>query len=263
MFLSELRPVTIRQPKALTIGRMKDLVLHRKLPILAAFSLAACGTTSGGSQAPSGAYEAPELPGAGQAPYASIAYAEAAAEGGVPAPVQGLPTDYDEEVTIDMLDDLKVDGTRRYAQAMQVANDGQEAPSAAPARLSAASSPPSAPPPPRGGDDGFDGVTISVLPAAAAAPAPAPRGPQYGVHLASYKTETSLRTGWTVLSQDHGDLLAGVSPFATSVDVPGKGRFTRLLAGPIESATRAKDLCASLQRRDVYCAVLPLDGDPF
>lgn len=82
---------------------------------------------------------------------------------------------------------------------------------------------------------------------------------QWGVHLASYKLEANARTGWAELTHATPDLLAGLAPYYSVVDIPGKGRFIRLIAGPLPSEQAANALRRKFERHGVYAAarVLP------
>ncbi|TVM32522.1 SPOR domain-containing protein [Oceanidesulfovibrio marinus] len=82
---------------------------------------------------------------------------------------------------------------------------------------------------------------------------------QWGVHLASYKMEANARNGWAELTQATPGLLAGLVPYYSVVDIPGKGRFIRLIAGPLPSQQAADALRREFERHGVYAAarVLP------
>lgn len=60
------------------------------------------------------------------------------------------------------------------------------------------------------------------------------------------------------MSGANADLLGGARPIVRQVDVPGKGMFYRLYAGPIASMEDARALCRALKARNVYCAPMRL-----
>ncbi|MCR9219831.1 MAG: SPOR domain-containing protein [Alphaproteobacteria bacterium] len=78
------------------------------------------------------------------------------------------------------------------------------------------------------------------------------------LHLASYKQSANAERGWRQLSGANADLLGGARPIVRQVDVPGKGMFYRLYAGPIASMEDARALCRALKARNVYCAPMRL-----
>lgn len=96
-------------------------------------------------------------------------------------------------------------------------------------------------------------TAMIAAPVEAAAPAPS-SGPQPAVHLASYRTTKAAEGGWAQLRRAHQNLLGGLTPEITKVDLgPGKGIFYRLKVGPLESSAAAKDLCGKLKLRRQYC----------
>ena len=81
-------------------------------------------------------------------------------------------------------------------------------------------------------------------------------GGEIMVHLASYRRYANAERGWSRLNQLYGDILGGLSPVIREVDLPEKGVFQRLFAGPVASDTQARDLCSRLQARGAYCTVM-------
>lgn len=77
------------------------------------------------------------------------------------------------------------------------------------------------------------------------------------VHLASYRDVENANTGWSQLLSEYGDLLGGLGPLVNQVEIPNKGTFYRLRAGPLESLDAAKRLCAGLKARGAYCDAKP------
>jgi hypothetical protein len=87
---------------------------------------------------------------------------------------------------------------------------------------------------------------------------PAEAAGSRGLHLASYRDPASFEAGWRALTQRHPELRS-LRTTLRLVDVPGKGPFHRLVAGPLE-ADRARELCATLKARGQYCAVVEFTG---
>lgn len=83
----------------------------------------------------------------------------------------------------------------------------------------------------------------------------------FAVHLTSYRTMKGLRNDWPRLVRAHPEFLFGLRVRVTSVDLgPQKGEFYRLKAGPLPSRKFAQELCRSLRRRGLYCAVMRFTG---
>ncbi|WP_210681296.1 SPOR domain-containing protein [Marivibrio halodurans] len=78
------------------------------------------------------------------------------------------------------------------------------------------------------------------------------------LHLASYKNPANAERGWMQLSEANTDLLGAQRPIVRRVDLPGKGIFYRLHAGPVASMSDAKALCAALKARNLYCVPMQL-----
>ncbi|MEM9285388.1 MAG: hypothetical protein AAGA39_05845, partial [Pseudomonadota bacterium] len=101
-------------------------------------------------------------------------------------------------------------------------------------------------------------------PAAQANSAP-PRAPMpvpgAAVHLASYYDWPDAEQGWDILLEDHRSLLAGQQPILREVDLGARGRFVRLLAGPLPSVSDAQALCHQLEQEGAYCAPADPAGD--
>jgi hypothetical protein len=75
------------------------------------------------------------------------------------------------------------------------------------------------------------------------------------VHLASYKNPDNAEAGWKQLMAANRDLLEGTRPIVRQVDIPGRGIFYRLHAGPVASRGAGEEICKALARRGVYCKV--------
>ena len=95
-----------------------------------------------------------------------------------------------------------------------------------------------------------------------AAPAKAkPSKPDYAIHLASYRKMKTVRKEWERLVKAHPEHLMGLRVRVSKVTLgSGRGTFLRLKAGPLPSRPFAKELCASLQKQGLYCAVMRFTG---
>lgn len=78
------------------------------------------------------------------------------------------------------------------------------------------------------------------------------------VHLASYKDPANAEKGWQALVAGNGDQLTNLRPVIRQVEIPGRGVFYRLHAGPLASATAAEAMCQTLTSRGVYCKAVTL-----
>ncbi|MEM7739735.1 MAG: hypothetical protein AAF225_02910 [Pseudomonadota bacterium] len=81
------------------------------------------------------------------------------------------------------------------------------------------------------------------------------------VHLASYYDRPDAEQGWQILLHDHRSLLASQTPILREVDLGARGRFVRLLAGPLSSVSEAQALCHQLVQEGAYCAPADPSGD--
>jgi cell division septation protein DedD len=137
-------------------------------------------------------------------------------------------------------------------------------PPAASAPVAAEPAPPAAAPPP-------------APPAVAAAPAPpravAPPAPaasaakleavtqrppppgSYRIQLAALTSNDDAARAWEKLRKAFPDVLAGLTPAIVKVDLPGKGTFYRLQAGPLKDRDQANGACARIGRGG--CLVVP------
>jgi tetratricopeptide (TPR) repeat protein len=104
-------------------------------------------------------------------------------------------------------------------------------------------------------------------PAARRAVAPAARAPQPGlkpafsegiaaagqlIQLGAWRSQGDAANAWSRIAAASGSLLVGLSPQVLSVDLPGKGRFYRLRAGPIHPGD-APRLCTALRAKGYAC----------
>lgn len=77
----------------------------------------------------------------------------------------------------------------------------------------------------------------------------------FGLHLASYKSEASVDTGWKRLKGQLPGLIDGMNPVVKRVDLGSKGVFYRLHAAPVTNQAAAADLCRQIKARGAYCKV--------
>jgi tetratricopeptide (TPR) repeat protein len=72
------------------------------------------------------------------------------------------------------------------------------------------------------------------------------------IQLGAYRAEGQAADGWNHLVGRAGGLLSGLTPQIVSVDLPGRGRYWRLRAGPM-GRHDAHQLCAQLKSRGLAC----------
>ncbi len=102
-------------------------------------------------------------------------------------------------------------------------------------------------------------VEIAIRPAAqaaVAAPAASTQAPAWRVHMASLRSEAAAVTEWQRIKQRHSGELGDMKLTVEPVDLPEKGRFYRVLAGPIVDKAKADQLCAILTAGDQYCRAM-------
>ncbi len=85
----------------------------------------------------------------------------------------------------------------------------------------------------------------------------------YGLHLASYRLESNATKGWSLLETQYATVLAGLEPRLRMIDIPGKGAFYRLVAGPYSSRNAALEACKMIKMTGDYCIVTEFGGAPF
>lgn len=90
-------------------------------------------------------------------------------------------------------------------------------------------------------------VQISQLPAA-------PNG--YVIHLASYRKVEDADRGWAQMLEGHGDMLQGLELSIRRVDIPERGTFFRIHAGPLADRDSAVALCNRINSLGSYCQPL-------
>lgn len=85
----------------------------------------------------------------------------------------------------------------------------------------------------------------------------------YTVQLASYRSESEATAGWTSLTTEQKDLLAGLPHSVAKADLGGtKGIYYRLQAGTFGDKKDAKALCSGLKSRSIDCMVVEATAAP-
>ncbi len=87
-----------------------------------------------------------------------------------------------------------------------------------------------------------------------------PKGPQPGVHLASYRSVKQAEDGWKLIQRRHRTVLKDMEHEVAKVDLGKKGVYYRLKAGPLDSAAEAKRVCADLKKRRQFCEPTTVGG---
>ena len=87
-----------------------------------------------------------------------------------------------------------------------------------------------------------------------------PKGPQPGVHLASYRSEKQAEDGWKLIQRRHRTVLKDMEHEVAKIDLGKKGVYYRLKAGPLKSAGEAKGICADLKKRRQFCEPTTIGG---
>lgn len=95
-------------------------------------------------------------------------------------------------------------------------------------------------------------------PPSALAPVAAPSGTPGAVYvqLASARSEDGAMSEWKRISTKNADLLTGLLPAVAQAEVPDKGTFFRLRAGPISDRAAAQELCGNLIARGLTCLIV-------
>ncbi|PIW31070.1 MAG: hypothetical protein COW30_00540 [Rhodospirillales bacterium CG15_BIG_FIL_POST_REV_8_21_14_020_66_15] len=87
-----------------------------------------------------------------------------------------------------------------------------------------------------------------------------PKGPQPGVHLASYRSEKQAEDGWKLIQRRHRTVLKDMEHEVAKVDLGKKGTYYRLKAGPLKSKGEARQICADLKKRRQFCEPTTVGG---
>ena len=88
-----------------------------------------------------------------------------------------------------------------------------------------------------------------------------PESPIYAVHLASFRQQEQINSGWSSLKDKYPEALSGLNAKVETSTLPQLGSFLRLLAGPFVSMSEAKNLCDTLQLQNQYCKPAPFKGE--
>lgn len=71
--------------------------------------------------------------------------------------------------------------------------------------------------------------------------------------LAAFPNREAAESGWAKMQTEHGKLLAHVSARFDSVDLGGRGVWTRVEAGPFQTRDAAAAVCTGLGVADRWC----------
>lgn len=87
----------------------------------------------------------------------------------------------------------------------------------------------------------------------------------YGIHLASYRSQDQVASGWAGLEQNFGTNLNGLTPLIYTQSQEGIGTFLRLIAGPMINEQEAAELCGRIRQTasEQYCRVTEYQGEPI
>lgn len=98
-----------------------------------------------------------------------------------------------------------------------------------------------------------------------AAPAEKPadtaaRTGDFAIHLASYNSPESAAAGWHKLAGAHPDLMTGLEPRYTVLEIAG-GPYYRLIAGRFDAREEAAGACEKIAPVNGYCIVTFFGGE--
>lgn len=82
---------------------------------------------------------------------------------------------------------------------------------------------------------------------------------KFAVEVAAGTSLSQLRSQWDTLSQTNGGLLGAFDP-VVHVGEDTRGVTLHLLAGPLDNAAEAVDICAKLRNAGSLCAAVPYEG---
>jgi hypothetical protein len=74
------------------------------------------------------------------------------------------------------------------------------------------------------------------------------------VQLAAFPSEDSARQAWRMIVRAHPDALGGLKPSFERADLGAKGVWFRLKAGPVLTASQAREVCAAAGVDGRWCA---------
>lgn len=80
----------------------------------------------------------------------------------------------------------------------------------------------------------------------------------YGLDLAVSTSPEALQQMWQLFKEQHGDLLAGLSPRSVA-----SGANVKLVAGPFPSQAAATAACVKLRKANLACSATPFTGSPL
>lgn len=86
-------------------------------------------------------------------------------------------------------------------------------------------------------------------------PGAAPPGP-FRVQLGAVRNTADAQREWRRLRRKHTDVLGGLQLFIQQVNIPGRGLFHRIQAGPLEQRVLAEVVCDQLVARKAACFVI-------
>ena len=96
----------------------------------------------------------------------------------------------------------------------------------------------------------------AVKPAAAIMPASASSAGGVRVQLGSLRSPEAARDEWQRLKRVNSDLLGRLTAVAVRAEVPDKGTYYRVEAGPLADADAASRLCGELKKRNLGCTIV-------
>ena len=96
---------------------------------------------------------------------------------------------------------------------------------------------------------------VAAKPPPAAAKPATPAVPTK-IQLGSLRTPEAARDEWQRLKRDNGDLLGKLTAVAVRSEVPDKGIYYRVEAGPLADRGAAERLCKALKERQLGCTLV-------
>jgi cell division septation protein DedD len=94
-------------------------------------------------------------------------------------------------------------------------------------------------------------VAATAAPASAVAP-----GGGIRVQLGSLRSPEAARDEWQRLKRINSDLLGKLTAVAVRAEVPDKGTYYRVEAGPLTDGAAASQLCGELKKRNLGCTIV-------
>ncbi len=82
----------------------------------------------------------------------------------------------------------------------------------------------------------------------------------YGVHLGSYRKESSMASARISLAAKYPQVLSGLRFERTEVDLGERGVFIRMIVGPLAGKADARTVCGILRENGEFCDVVPFKG---